>query len=54
MAELLSFSASLRMSHLAGTRSSLWVPSSLVRAPTIMSYVGSSSIATNSGIRSLG
>ena len=50
-----SFSAIFRMTHFAGTRRNLWVPSSLVRAPTTWSYVGSSSsIATSSGIRSFG
>ena len=50
-----SRSASLRMNHLAGTRSSLWLPSSLVRAPMTWSVPGSfSSIWTSSGIRSFG
>ena len=43
------------MNHLAGTRSSLCVPSSVVRAPTTWSSVASfSSIWTNSGMRSFG
>ena len=50
-----SRSAILRMTHLAGTRSSLWLPCSLVRAPTTWSIVGSvSSMVTSSGMRSFG
>jgi hypothetical protein len=55
MSALVSRSASLRTNHLAGTRAILIVPSSLVRAPTTWSIVGSSSrIAASSGIRSFG
>jgi len=50
-----SSSATLRMNHLAGTRSSLCEPCSLVRAPTTWSIVESfSRIATSSGMRSFG
>ncbi len=53
--ELVSRSATLRMNHLAGTRSILCVPSSLVRAPTTWSIDGSvSRTSTRSGIRSFG
>ena len=34
ISQLVSRSAILRMNHLAGTRKILWLPSSLVRAPT--------------------
>ena len=37
MRVLVSHSATLRMNHLAGTRAHLWVPSSVVRAPTTWS-----------------
>ena len=51
----MSHSAILRMSHFAGTRNSLWLPSSEVRAPTTWSTLGSSSSTrTRSGMRSLG
>ena len=51
ISELTRCSASLRMNHFAGTRSSLCLPASDVRAPTTWSTVGSaSSVATSSGI----
>jgi len=50
-----SFSAILRMTHLAGIRSSRCEPFSTVRAPTTWSIEGSASrMPTSSGIRSLG
>ena len=50
-----SRSATLRMTHLAGTRRNLWVPCSVVRAPTTWSTSWlSSRYWTNSGIRSFG
>src|ERR1700722_43253 len=52
MLEFVSISAIFRMNHFAGTRNILWVPCSLVRAPTTWSSSWSfSSVCTSPGAR---